>query len=186
MSEVTDVEATLPTGRSGPALAGFEKIYRENVAAVMGFFARRCGDPQTVADLTSETVVRAAAGFRGFDPRRGSPRAWLFGISRHVYANQCQRAAAGRETAIRLAGLADLPAEEIEELMEKIEAQRVGRKLLARCAELPPLERSAVELVDLDGLTPKEAATILGVSRGVLRMRLSRGRARLRKEQGDD
>ena len=75
---------------------------------------------------------------------------------------------------------------EIEELMEKIEAQRVGRKLLARCAELPPLERSAVELVDLDGLTPKEAATILGVSRGVLRMRLSRGRARLRKEQGDD
>jgi RNA polymerase sigma factor (sigma-70 family) len=185
VSAVTDVEHTPCRGGTALALAEFEAIYRENVGAVMGFFARRCRDPQTVADLTSETVVRAATGFEGFDPRRGSARAWLFGISRHVYANHCQRAAAGRETAIRLAGLADLPAEEIEELTEKIEAQRVGRKLLARCAELPLLERSAVELVDLDGLTPKEAAAILGVGRGVLRMRLSRGRARLRKEHGD-
>ena len=167
-------------------MAEFEGIYRENVAGVTGFFARHCRDPQTVADLTSETVVRAAAGFGGFDPRRGSARAWLFGIARHVYANHCQRAADGRETAIRLAGLADLPIGEIEELAERIESQRVGRELLARCAELPPLERSAVELVDLDELTPKEAAAVLGVRRGVLRMRLSRGRARLRKEHGDE
>jgi DNA-directed RNA polymerase specialized sigma24 family protein len=37
-------------------------------------------------------------------------------------------------------------------------------------------------LVDLTGLTPKEAAAALGVSRVVLRKRLSRARARLRKE----
>ena len=43
-------------------------------------------------------------------------------------------------------------------------------------------ERAAIELVDLAELTPKEAAAVLGVSRGVLRTRLSRARARLRKE----
>ncbi|MGH3265426.1 MAG: RNA polymerase sigma factor [Trebonia sp.] len=173
-------------GPRGPALAAFEGIYRDHVGAVTAYFARRCADPQAVADLTSETVVRAAAGFAGFDPRRGTARAWLFGIARHVYADYCQQTATGRETMVRLAGLADLPVDEIEELAQKIDAQRAGRELLARCAELPPLERSAVELVDLDGLTPKEAAAVLGVRRGVLRMRLSRGRARLRKEHYSD
>jgi RNA polymerase sigma-70 factor (ECF subfamily) len=182
MSAVTDVKGAGRGSPGGPALAEFERVYRENVAGVMAFFARRCGDPQAVADLTSETVVRAATGFGGFDPRRGSARAWLFGVAGHVFADYCQQAAVGQDTAIRLAGLADLPADEIEELAERIDAQRAGRELLARCAALPPLERSAVELVDIDGLTPKEAAAVLGVRRGVLRMRLSRGRARLRKE----
>lgn len=83
-------------------------------------------------------------------------------------------------------GLADLPVDEIDELAGKIDAQRVGRELIERCSQLPALERAALELVDLDGLTPKEAAAALGVSRGVLRMRLSRGRARLRKEHYSD
>jgi DNA-directed RNA polymerase specialized sigma24 family protein len=42
----------------------------------MGYFARRCRDPHTVADLTSETFVRGIDGFARSDPRRGSDRAW--------------------------------------------------------------------------------------------------------------
>jgi RNA polymerase sigma-70 factor (ECF subfamily) len=61
-------------------LEEFEQVYLRNVDVLMGYFARRCADPQTVADLTSETFVRAMDGFAGFDPRRGSDRAWLFGI----------------------------------------------------------------------------------------------------------
>jgi DNA-directed RNA polymerase specialized sigma24 family protein len=49
------------------ALSEFEGIYRANVGVVMAFFARRCSEPQTVADLTSETIVRAVAGFASFD-----------------------------------------------------------------------------------------------------------------------
>jgi len=57
---------------------------------------------------------------------------------------------------------------------------------MERCSQLPALERAAIELVDLSGLTPKEAAAALGVSRVVLRKRLSRARARLRKEYRTD
>ena len=168
-------------GSSGSALAEFEQIYRANVGAVTAYFARHCADPQTVADLTSETIVRAAGAFGGFDPDRGSARAWLFGIASHVYARYCAQASNGRDAAARLAGLAVLPVDEIDELTQRIDAQRAGRELLERCAELSAVERAAVELVDLDGLTPKEAAAALGVPRGVLRMRLSRARTRLRK-----
>src|SRR6266436_7558752 len=40
-------------------LEEFEQVYLRNVDVLMGYFARRCRDPQTVADLTSETFVRA-------------------------------------------------------------------------------------------------------------------------------
>jgi hypothetical protein len=66
-----------PRGRpAGSPLEEFEQVYLRNVDVLMGYFARRCRDPHTVADLTSETFVRGMAGFAGFDPRRGSDRAW--------------------------------------------------------------------------------------------------------------
>jgi RNA polymerase sigma factor (sigma-70 family) len=183
MNSMTDVDVTMGGGSSGSTLAEFERIYRANVAVLTAYFARRSTDPQTVADLTSETIVRAAGSFGGFDPSRGSARAWLFGIAAHVYARYCAQTANGRQAVVRLASMGDLPVDEIDELADKIDAQRAGRELIDRCSRLPELERAAIELVDLDGLTPKEAAAALRVPRGVLRMRLSRARARLRKEK---
>lgn len=179
-------EVSVRQNLRGGALAEFEEIYRNNVGLVAAYFARRCWQPQEVADLTSETIVRAAGSFDAFDPGRGSPRAWLFGIAAHVWAGYCAQAAHSRDAIVRLAGHRALDAGEIDELAAKIDAQRAGRELLARCSMLSANERVAIELVDLAELTPKEAAAALGVSRGVLRMRLSRARARLRKEYCTD
>lgn len=162
-------------------LEEFERVYLRNVDVLMGYFARRCRDPQTVADLTSETFVRAVDGFAGFDPRRGSDRAWLFGIATRVFARHCDQSADGRDAAARLGGYRPLEADEIEELAERIDAEREGAALMQRCEQLPAGERAAVELVDLAGLTPKEAARALGVSRVAFRQRLSRARTRLRE-----
>ncbi len=157
-------------------------MYLRNVDVLVGYFARRCRDPQTVADLTSETFVRAVDGFARFDPRRGSDRAWLFGIAAHVFAYHCERAAGGRVAASRFSGHRALDGDEIEELAERIDAEREGAALMWRGEQLPAAERAAIELVDLEGLTPKEAAVALGVSRVAFRKRLSRARSRLRKE----
>jgi RNA polymerase sigma factor (sigma-70 family) len=182
----TGAEAGPASGAPRSALAEFEATYRANVDVVMAYFARRCGDPQTVADLTSDTFVRAAGAFGRFDPGRGSARAWLFGIAAHVFARPCAETAEARDTAARLAAHRALDDDEIGELAARIDAERAGRELLARCSQLPALERAALELVDLSGLTPKEAAEALGVTRVVLRKRLSRARARLRKEYRTD
>ena len=167
-------------------LEEFEQVYLRNVDVLMGYFARRCGDPQTVADLTSETFVRAMDGFAGFDPRRGSDRAWLFGIAAHVFARHCEQSAGGRDAVARLGGHRALDADEIEELAGRIDSEREGAALMRRCAQLPAVERAAIELVDLEGLTPQEAAVALGVSRVAFRKRLSRARSRLRKEHQSD
>src|ERR1700734_326648 len=188
----TEARAPVRTTREGPVaerasppglpLEEFEQVYLRNVDVLMGYFARRCRDPHTVADLTSETFVRAVDGFAGFDPRRGSDRAWLFGIAARVFARYCEQSAGGRDAVARLGGHRPAEADEIEELAERIDAEREGAALMRRCARLPAVERAAIELVDLDGLSPKEAAQGLGVSGVAFRKRLSRARSRLRKE----
>lgn len=174
------------SGQRGTSLDDFEQVYLRNVDAIMGYFGRRCSDPHTVADLTSETFVRAIDGYARFDPRRGSGRAWLFGIAGHVFARYCDQAASGRDAAARLGGHRALDQDEIEELAGRIDSERAGAALMQQCAQLPTDERAAVELVDLAGLTPKEAAQALGVSRAAFRQRLSRARSRLRKEHQDN
>jgi RNA polymerase sigma-70 factor (ECF subfamily) len=47
---------------------------------------------------------------------------------------------------------------------------------------LPERDRAVIELVDIAGLRPKEAAAALGLTSGAVRMRLLRTRARLRKQ----
>ena len=157
-------------------------MYLRNVDVLVRYFARRCRDPQTVADLTSETFVRAVDGFAKFDPHRGSDRAWLFGIATRVFARHCEQSAGSRDAALRLGCHRPLDEDEIEELAGRIDAEREGAALMRRCARLPAVERAAIELVDLEGLTPMEAALTLGVSRVAFRKRLSRARSRLRKE----
>ncbi len=160
-------------------------MYRDNIGSVTGFFARRCREPHQVADLTSQTFVEAinsAGTFKG----RGTPRAWLIAIARRVYANHLADQVAGADLIDQLGGQLVLAQDEVDDLAARIDAQRTGRALLERTAHLSNLEREAIELVDLVGLTPKEAARMLGVAPNALRVRLFRAHARLRKDVRND
>ena len=81
-----------------------------------------------------------------------------------MFARHCEQSAGGRNAAARLGGHRPLDGDEIEELAERIDAEREGAALMQRYAGLPAIERAAIELVDLEELTPKEAALALGVS----------------------
>ncbi|HEX3616557.1 MAG TPA: RNA polymerase sigma factor [Solirubrobacteraceae bacterium] len=169
-------KATSPRSR-----LDFEDVYRVHVGALTAFFARRCREPQEVADLTSQTFVeaiRSAHTYRG----SGSPRAWLIAIARAVYARRCAAASQGSELVEALGGQLELGHDEIEDLAARIDAQRDGRELLMAARRLSAVEHEAIELVDLTGLTPTEAAQVLDVSANVLRVRLFRAHSKLRKE----
>ena len=189
-AHIRDVTTTSNIKRDAPPVNGssrleFEAVYRENVARVTAFFARHCRDPQQVADLTSQTFVEAIKSAGTFEGR-GTPTAWLIAIARRVYANHLSDQAAGADLIDRLGGRLDLAFDEVEDLAARIDAQRDGKALLQRAAALPALERDAIELVDMIGLTPKDAARVLGVSPNALRVRLFRAHQRLRKELGDE
>ena len=113
---------------SGPAdrVAEFEALYRANVAPVTAYFARRSAEPQTVADLTADTFVQAIMSFATFDPRKGTSRAWVFGIARRIYAAHCQAHSQQRSGVERLAGRRELAPDEAGELIDRIDAERLG------------------------------------------------------------
>ena len=172
--------------RDHEVLAAFERIYRSDVGAITRFFARRCSEPQVVADLTADTFVRAMTSFGTFDAGKGTATSWLYGIARRTYAAHLERSARTRVLELKAAGRRELDTDELAELEARIDAERPGRALLERLAELPELEREAVELVHLCGLAPKEAADVLGVPKGAMRTRLYRAMARLRATVDDE
>jgi RNA polymerase sigma-70 factor (ECF subfamily) len=165
---------------SRDAAAEFAELYRAQVDAVTAFFARRSTEPQTVADLTSDTFVQVILSLAGYDPSRGTARAWVFGIARHVYAAHLENQTKQRAKAQRLAGRRELDPDQIGDLLGRIDAERAGRLLIAELGRLCDVDRALVELVDLAGLPAKEGAAVLGISAGSARMRLMRVRNRLR------
>ena len=194
MSQIPSSSLNSPPSRLAPrhsrpadgGSAEFEALYRANVAAVTAYFARRSAEPQTVADLTADTFVQAITSFATFDPRKGTARAWVFGIARRIYAAHCEAHNQQRSRVERLAGRRELASDEVGDLIDRIDAERAGRALVTGLTTLPAADRAVVELVDLAGLRAKEAAQVLGVAPGTLRMRLMRARARLRKAAGPD
>jgi RNA polymerase sigma factor (sigma-70 family) len=181
MSELLQPPEVLPPADPTGRMAEFEKIYRANFGAVTSYFARKTGNPQVAADLTADTFVAAITSFASFDPGKGSPRAWLFGIARHVFAQHCESTTRGRHVVARLGGYRVLDIDEAAELVDRIDAERPGRFLLDGLATLSAVDCEVVDLVDMTGLTPKEAATTLRISPGALRVRLFRARHKLRK-----
>ena len=172
---------TQPAADQG-ATAKFERLYRANVDAVAAYFARRSADPHVVADLTADTFVAVITSFGSFDPGRGTGRAWVFGIARRVYASHCEAYSQQQGRLRQLAGRRDLDPDQVEELVDRIDAERAGRQLVSQLAALPEADRAVIELVDLAGFRPKEAAAALGLRPGTVRMRLMRARTRLRQE----
>ncbi|MBM7859949.1 RNA polymerase sigma factor [Lentzea nigeriaca] len=158
----------------------FEAIYQAEFDVVTAYFARRTADPQTAADLTADTFVAAITSFATFDRTKGTARSWLLGIGRRIFAQHCEAVTRGRDVVVRMNGRRALSGDEIDDLVGRIDAEREGRELVAAMAALPALDREVVELVDLVGMTPKEAAAVLGVSSGAVRIRLFRARGKLR------
>ncbi len=156
-----------------------EEFYREHVEAVQRFVARRVGDPHTAADLTAQVFLAVIESASGYDPRRGAPRAWLYGISRNVVAGEHRRARRQRESAVRWGSRRLLEPDALERAAERLDAEREARELLAGFSVLPDGVRAVVELVAVDGLEVAEAAHALGISVGNARVRLHRGRRRL-------
>ena len=157
----------------------FEAFYREHVAGVGRFVARRVDDPYLAADLTADVFLAAIAAAAGYRPDRGRPAAWLFGIARNTVADHLRRQARERRAVGRFAGRRLLDADSIARIEETIDAERELRGIYHVLGCLPDRDRRLFELVALDGLSIADAAAVLGVTPTAARVRLHRSRARV-------
>ena len=156
-----------------------EAFYREHVEAVQRFVARRVSDPHLAADLTADVFLEAVEAAAHYKAARGTPRAWLYGIARNVLAMHVRRRVREANALSRMQGHRTLEPDAIQRLVERIDAERDARELLAALDGLEETQRAVVELVAVDGLTPAEAAAVLGITPVAVRVRLHRARRRI-------
>jgi RNA polymerase sigma-70 factor (ECF subfamily) len=155
----------------------FGVFYERHVGAVTSYVASRVGAPDLTFDVVAETFARALEHRASYDASRGPAIAWLVGIARNLIADAGRRgrvdAAARRRLGIRRIALDDDQLALIEER---------GRSDFAEAlAALPAEQQEAViRRVIADEPYPLIAASV-GCSEEVVRKRVSRGLARLRR-----
>ena len=73
----------------------FDRIYRENRDDVYAYVAGLLRDRSAAEDVTAAAFERAYRKRSRFNSRRGSPRAWLFGIARNAALDELRRGVCG-------------------------------------------------------------------------------------------
>jgi RNA polymerase sigma-70 factor, ECF subfamily len=134
-------------------------------------------------DVVQEAFLRAFRSFHRFNPGTNC-RAWLFTILRNVFLNRVRTQ--GREVLeTEMGGLdhAEMTTEtHVDQNPEEHFLQTMLHGDVDRALTTLPLAfREAVMLVDIEGLTYREVAEVVGCPVGTVMSRLSRGRALLRR-----
>lgn len=146
-----------------------DSLYREHAAALLRYLGHRFGRVAPAEDLLQDTFLQAV---RGADRLEGSPspRAWLFGIARHVGLTAVRR----RRDVEPIP--TSVPAPRAVDSDPRLAAVREAIERLS-----PPL-REALELRLRDDLSYEEIAGVLEIPVGTVRSRLHHAVRRLRDE----
>lgn len=172
------------TGSAAREAVSFEQIYaryREMVAGVAWHILGAQGEVEDVVQNVFIEVFRSLDRFRG----ESAISTWLYRITVNVALQEVRRRS--RKRWLRLFSAdenADVAAP--EDLRHQIESRSSLRRLGRALEKVSPKKRAVFVLVEVEGLSPQEAADVLGVPHNTIRSRLIAARAevtqRLAKE----
>ncbi|MFD3839900.1 RNA polymerase sigma factor SigM [Streptomyces sp. NPDC058642] len=156
----------------------FGELVRRHRDRLWAVALRTLGDREEAADAVQDALVsayRAAHTFRG----QSAVTTWLHRITVNACLDRARKAASRKTSPVD-------DTERLEQLLEPHEsasapAERndLHRQLLEALGTLPPDQRAALVLVDMQGYPVAEAARMLDIPTGTVKSRCARGRARL-------
>ena len=144
----------------------FDAFYRENAPRLEAFLRHAVGNRQAAEDMMQETFTQIWRRPNGFQPERGTLRAYLFGIGR-------KRAAEWWRKQEKPGRVAD-------------ETPRTGRtdsiiSISEAFEKLPEDQKTLLWLREVEGQSYAELAVIFEIPVGTVRSRLFATREALRK-----
>jgi RNA polymerase sigma-70 factor (ECF subfamily) len=169
--------------------AAFNALVEKYQGAAYALALRMLGDPDAAADVTQEaffSAYRALGSFHG-----SSFRAWLL----RIVSNGCYDVfrARGRQPVTSLEALlehddtsssdARLPTTMVDpswDPEESVLRVETVRSIESALLQLPPEQRLAVVLCDIQGMAYEEVARIMETPLGTVKSRIARARAQLR------
>ena len=138
-------------------------------------------DPIEAEDLVQETFTRALAAAHQFEAG-SNLKAWLFRILRNAYLDSLRRSKteAAEPQAENVDEIGPAELETVDESQSAQIRAVVADEIAQAVRALPEIWRTVV-ILDLEGLTESEMASVLGCAEGTVKSRLSRARAVLRE-----
>jgi RNA polymerase sigma-70 factor, ECF subfamily len=143
----------------------FQRHYRD-----VALYVKRRADPDLVEDVAAETFLVA---WRRLDEVPANARPWLLGVARKTLSTH--RRSAGRRGSLVTKLEADASS---AGWSDQANASGVAEALMRLSAK----DREAITLVAWEGLSPSEAAVVVGQSPMAFRVRLHRAKRRLREQ----
>ncbi len=155
----------------------FRRLFDEACPALRRYALHRGLTGADADDLVAATLE--VAWRRLDDVPVAEPLPWLYGVARNLLRNQRRRDQHREEVIARLAQLRPPPA--------STDALELGTESLQQAlAQLSDRDQELLKLVAWDGLSPSQAAAVLGCSPAAARTRLNRARGRLAARLGAD
>jgi RNA polymerase sigma-70 factor (ECF subfamily) len=155
-------------------------IWQEVHERLRRFIAKRVADEAEVDDLLQEVFVRVHRHLDQLqEPERLVP--WIFRITRHVIIDHYRAPKRHREVPVGLANEMEASVPESTDDAMPAAAMELSGCLGPMIARLSEDYRQAITLVEIEGLTQKQAAERLGLSIPGMKSRVQRGRQQLRK-----
>jgi RNA polymerase sigma factor (sigma-70 family) len=161
---------------SEPMTARFDALYRETASDVFVYVMTLLRDRTAAEDVTSAAFERAYRRQGSFDPKRGTQRAWLFGIARNAALDELR---SRKRTAALLSDPEDPGAQRDDAQDDEAVLRRAA--VAAALARLDPRERELIALKFHAGLDNAEIAKVLNISVANAETRVHRAVTRLRK-----
>jgi RNA polymerase sigma-70 factor (ECF subfamily) len=154
----------------------FERLYAEHFERVAAYLLSRA-DPALAEDALARTFEIA---WRRLADVPREPLPWLLGVARRALADL--RRGQGRQEAL----IERISTTLVQPDGDHAETLVAHSRLLAALRGLSEPQREVLLLVAWDGLSQREAAAVLGCSRGAVALRLHRGRTRLRAAASEE
>jgi RNA polymerase sigma-70 factor, ECF subfamily len=149
-------------------------LYRRHAPWLLVRLGRRCADRGVVEEAVQETFLAIWQKARSYSGR-GEIAAWIWGIGIRRLIDHLRRSR----------NVPQLPHARPQMVISAEDQVLLGVEygdLAGALNRLSPELRAVVQATLIDGLTTREAATLLGIPAGTVKTRMMRARARLREE----
>ena len=172
------VDATSPRDEADAHELEARRFIEESFARyhgeIYGFLARMVRDPELAADLAQDTFVKAYRAYDSLDDR-AKARAWLYSIANRAALDELRHRRVLRFVPWTGESRGTSPSAETTVLQGQMSGEM--ERALAR---LPPRQRSALILAEIQDLTGLELAAAMNSSHIAVRALLTRARDNLR------
>ena len=137
-------------------------------------------DPIEAEDLVQETFTRALAAAHQFEAG-SNLKAWLLRILRNAFLDSRRRSKT-EAAELQVENVDEIgPAVETVDESQAAQIRAVVADEIAQAVRALPEVWRTVVILDLEGLTESEMASVIGCAEGTVKSRLSRARAVLRE-----